>query len=386
MLLEIQADVKGLVELCKDYWQLNDQGSFTHTVREIAEKHSMEAHVVSNLVSKHAYVSFEDICCESCRAPYQLTSRSQYKSRNLYADTLCQTCSEAEHQALINKKLSIIESIKRAVLSDQKDTQQLNLQDKAYLASAIQALGHENLAQLTSLADNPSCTLSPESASDRMILRHLIDQGLSWISGSTPLTSIRIQDDDAFNLDLANCRLEIPFQSSELMILIDEFSIEKYQKELKQSEEFFHLCSEVQLFECLAFLKYTLSEHQLHFSPGDKTQLVMFQCLRYFSVAQTYSFIWRAVKDSAAYYMRGGVGKRQAANSVVGNISKNMEKALANNWDVIPFKRNYRLPQSAISQLLFNTVLGTDDGGFNYKLSDLKLLRNDISTQPLATL
>ena len=49
------------------------------------------------------------------------------------------------------------------------------------------------------------------------------------------------------------------------MILIDEFSIKKYQKELKQSEELFHLCSEVQLFECLAFLKYTLSEHQLHF-------------------------------------------------------------------------------------------------------------------------
>jgi hypothetical protein len=84
--------------------------------------------------------------------------------------------------------------------------------------------------------------------------------------------------------------------------------------------------------------------------------------------------------------MRGGVVKRQAANSVVGNISKNMEKALANRWEVMPFKRNYKLPQSTISQLLFNTVLGTDDGGFHYKLSDLKLLCSDTSTQPLATL
>ncbi|MDP2524316.1 hypothetical protein Q8W30_17260 [Neptunomonas phycophila] len=385
MLLEVKTDVKSLIDVCKDYWQLNDQGSFTYTVREIADKHSMEAHVVSNLVSKHAYVSFEDICCGSCQVPYHLTSRSEYKSRNLYTDTICQTCSDAEKQALINKKLSIIESIKSAVLSDQKDTQQLTLKDIVFLASAIQALGHDNLSQLTSLADNPSCTLSPESASDRMILRHLIDQRLSWISGSTPLTSIRIQDDDVFNLDLANCCLEIPFQSSDLMILIDKFSIEKYQKEFKQSEEFFHVCSEVQLFECLAFLKYTLSEHQLHFSPGDKTQLAMSQCLRYFSIAQTYSLIWRAVKDSAAYYMRGGIGKRQAANSVVGNISRNMEKALANNWDVMPFRRNYKLPQSTISQLLFNTVLGTDDGGFHYKLSDLKSLDSDISTQPLAS-
>ncbi|WP_261844564.1 hypothetical protein [Aliamphritea ceti] len=384
MLLEVKSDVKSLVDLCKDYWQLNDQDSFTYTVKEIAEKHSMEAHVVSNLVSKRAYVSFEDICCQSCRVPYRLTSRSQYKSRNLYADTLCKTCSDAEHQALIYKKLSIIESIKGAVLSDQKDTQQLSLQDKVYLASAIQALGHENLAQLTSLADNSSCRLSPETAYDRMILKHLIDKRISWISDSTPLTSIRIQDNDVLNLDFANCCLEIPFQSSKLMSLIDEFSLDSYQKELKQSDEFFHLCSEVQLFECLAFLKYKLTEHQLHFSPGDKTRLVMSQCLRYFSVAQTYNFIWRAVKDSAAYYMRGGIGKRQAANSVVGNICKNMDRALVNSWEVTPFKRNYKLPQSAISQLLFNTVLRTDDGGFHYKLSDLKSLHCDVSTQPLA--
>ncbi|WP_193076115.1 hypothetical protein [Pseudomonas sp. FME51] len=374
MLLEIRTDVKSLFELCKDYWQLNDQGSFTYTIREIAEKHSMKAHIVSNLVSKHAYVSFENICCESCRVPYQLTSRNQFNSRNLYSDTLCNICSDAEHQSLINNQLSILESIKNAVLSDQKNIQKLSLKEKVYLASAIQALGHENLDQLTSLADNPQCKLSPDIDYDRIILKYLIDNRISWISINTPLRSIVIKDDDNFTLDLFNSRLEIPFQTPELINLLDKFSTEQYQEELKQSDDFFQLCLEVQLFECLAFLKHTLCEHRLHFSPGEKTKLVISQCLRCFSVAQIYNFIWRAVKDSAAYYMRGGIGKLQAANSVVGNISKNMEKALANNWEVAPFKRNYRMPQSAISQLIFNTVLETDDGGFNQKLCDLKLL------------
>ncbi|MCV5689033.1 hypothetical protein OFN32_33000, partial [Escherichia coli] len=84
-----------------------------------------------------------------------------------------------------------------------------------------------------------------------------------------------------------------------------------------------------------------------------------------------YNLIWRAVKDSVAYYMRCSIGKYQAANSVVGNISKNMERALANGWEISPFRRNYKMPQSSISRLLFNTILGTDDGGFDYPLYQL---------------
>jgi len=41
--------------------------------------------------------------------------------------------------------------------------------------------------------------------------------------------------------------------------------------------------------------------------------------------------------------------KLQAENSVIGNISRHMEKALANGWEITPFKRNYKMPQSAIS-------------------------------------
>ena len=88
-------------------------------------------------------------------------------------------------------------------------------------------------------------------------------------------------------------------------------------------------------------------------------------------MAQVYNFIWRATKDAAAYYMRSSISKRQAANSVVGNISRNMERALANGWDVKPFNRNYNLPQSSLSRIIFNVVLGTDDGGFEKTLHEL---------------
>ncbi len=111
--------------------------------------------------------------------------------------------------------------------------------------------------------------------------------------------------------------------------------------------------------------------NQLSFSPGEKTLQTISVCLENFSVAQLYNFIWRAARDTAAYYMRSSISKKQAANSVVRSISRSLEQSLANDWDVKPFSRNYNLPQSSLSRIIFNTLLGTDDGGFNSPLHEL---------------
>ena len=75
--------------------------------------------------------------------------------------------------------------------------------------------------------------------------------------------------------------------------------------------------------------------------------------------------LWSAVKNSAAFYMRtDGIHKKQAANTVVGNIEKNFERAFIQGWEVKAFRRNYHMPQSKISRVLFNVLLHTDDGGF----------------------
>ncbi|HZJ93508.1 MAG TPA: hypothetical protein VFD09_10565 [Thiopseudomonas sp.] len=140
---------------------------------------------------------------------------------------------------------------------------------------------------------------------------------------------------------------------------------------IKHSPEFIELCKEIQLQECLAFLKVKLEEHQFDFSPGEKTQHTLRQCLKKFSVAQTYNFLWRAARDAAAYYMRSYVSKRQAANTVVRSISRSLEQALANDWNVTAFSRNYDLPQSSLSHIVFNVLLGTDDGGFKQPLHEL---------------
>jgi len=83
------------------------------------------------------------------------------------------------------------------------------------------------------------------------------------------------------------------------------------------------------------------------------------------------SFIWRAAKDAAAFYVRNRVSRDHAAKTVVSNIERQIERSISNEWNVAAYQRNFDHPQSVLSRTLFNTVLITDDGGFKRKISSL---------------
>jgi hypothetical protein len=129
-------------------------------------------------------------------------------------------------------------------------------------------------------------------------------------------------------------------------------------------EEAYILWKRIALEECLQYLEMVLEEHKLPFNPGEKTNLMFSHVLEKYSVAQAYNFIWRAAKDAAAFYQRGGVNKQHAANTVVGAIQRQAERALSEGWEVKAYHRDFRCPQSMISQVLFNTSLQIGDIGF----------------------
>ena len=115
-----------------------------------------------------------------------------------------------------------------------------------------------------------------------------------------------------------------------------------------------------------------MSEHGFSFNPGEKTLLVLNNLLEEFSVSQAYNLIWRAAKDAAAFYIREHVSKEHAANTVVGSIQRQFERARAEGWKIKPYGRDRRCPQSMVSQVLFNTALPLGDDGFNKPPKDSK--------------
>ncbi|WP_193085348.1 hypothetical protein [Halomonas sp. 3F2F] len=371
MKLEIITDDEQGARICGEYWMQSDDGEFVFKISEIATANSMKTHEVSKFVEQHAFVWLEDICCGRCRQPYRFGTRSQYQDRRWLRDRVCSACLEAERQSIADEKQELLLKMRQSAKSNVPDLAALDLTSKVYLLATIQALGDEQLATIEPLNDYPACTLSPDSVYDHEVLQHLIDHNLLLISLDTRLEVIELHEDDQLSIDLGACAFNLPFDADQVTALIDEFFDEETAYTVKQSSEFNALCKEAQLNECIGFLKVMLEEHQLYLSPGEKSRQMLSRCLEHFSVAQVYNFIWRAAKDAAAYYMRSSISKRQAANSVVGNISRSMERALANEWEVKPFGRNYNLPQSSLSRVIFNIILGTDDGGFTYRLADV---------------
>ena len=118
---------------------------------------------------------------------------------------------------------------------------------------------------------------------------------------------------------------------------------------------------EIALGECLDYLIYQMNKVGFNFSPGDKTVAVINELLDSFSVSQVYSIIYKGITNATRYYQEGGISKKQAANSVISRCQGFAEKALIEGWDISKYKRIKELPQSSLSQILFNKIYKIGD-------------------------
>ena len=150
------------------------------------------------------------------------------------------------------------------------------------------------------------------------------------------------------------------------------FKIGEWPKPWKDGAKHLGLWKKIALNECFVYLNYSLEQHQMSFTSGDKTTQTFLSLLNDFSVGQMWNFIWRAAKDAAAYYQRGGISKQQAANSIVGSIQRQGERALAEKWEVANYRRIPQIPVSVVTQILFVTALKIGDNWMESSLKDFQ--------------
>lgn len=371
MHLTILTDDEQIAEVCRDYWQLNDQGKFEYKVKAIAKRHGLDQYKLPQIVREASFISISEIACPRCGKEYRFCSRCQLAGKLRFIKQICSQCQAEKEQTIADRKNALLGQIRKASENKKPDLSTLGLKIKLFLLAAAQGLGDENLESIHPLIDSPQCSLSPEHNYDCRILKELFDQHIILPSLGNSPDIIVLNSDNGVRIVLAQCVFNPTYTRDELIILIEKLCEDTARDWTIVKGEFLNLCREIQLSECLAFLRRTIESHRLYFSPGTKTTLTLDKCLDHYSVSQVYNFIWRAGKDAAAYYMRSPASKRRAANSVVGNIARSYERSRANDWEVKSFRRNYNLPQSTLSRIVFNTMLSTDDGGFERPLHEL---------------
>jgi hypothetical protein len=378
--LDFNTEDEALIKLCQQYWEMDEEGRFVHTVVTLAREVNLSSREFGQMVNANCDAYTLDDICESCGGSRIYTSRSDFTQRRRYAEMgrewICEDCKAKERERAATAKREQDEQ-RRALVKEHYEVRQhefdrddLTLRDAVFLITLTRHLAREDFQKILPVESN-EYPLTPSREYDRDLVVHLYKRRLIAVDPDSSIESF------VFNEENVPERF-YPIKVHWLLIANNE-SRDTNIAFIRQVEQMFRdmdwnadwedgvidLWREVALHECLSYLKLALDDHKLPFTPGEKTVQMFQQVLERYSVSQVYSFIWRAAKDAAAFYTRERVPKTHAANTAVGAIQRAAERAHANGWEVKHYGRDRRLPESVLNQVLFNRVLQVGDEGFN---------------------
>ncbi|NVK21216.1 MAG: hypothetical protein HWD86_01745 [Kangiellaceae bacterium] len=374
--LIIDSQDKDIIDICTRYWSHNN-GQFNESVKDILKSYN-NLKGLNSIVEENCTAYSLITSCLTCGDKYIYKNRNDFKKIFNNEDDFiweCDDCIYFQTKQLEETQRNELVSSYKTAIQHPVMIEELTVKEAVVLRSLILHLATEDMEYLEYLDQvDGEISLSPFREYSLELLREMYRSSVISIHPYTSLNRINFTADLNFSFSLSEVPwlINIPegMKMEEFSIaLSNKISSLEYIEE--RPDEVIELCHEISLKECISYLEYLGDEYGFDFKVGPKTLEALNKVLTHFSVAQAYNFIWRACKDAAAYYQRSQVSKRQAANSIVGNIDRAIDQALANNWDVKAYKRRYDAPQSVISQVLFNHLLHTDDGGFNSKLKSL---------------
>jgi len=324
--------------------------------------------MISHRESKSSY-SPPKIFCENC---------SHLKS-NDYCN--CENCKEEREkiQKIQVKQKLEKDNEKRDLLlelflhenSDPINTDTLSLKSKLYVCSLLRACLSEDLSSIYPVSQS-TVKIAPTDKYIMDIISHLIDERVILFSPNTHLDSIIIEGNNITSYYPMSVTFKLNVTEDSYQKSIDNLMYLKGVDYISFEEKIQHW-SDIGASECLEFLYAKLEEYNLpNEYIGDKTISSIEDALNNYSVSQLYNFIWRAVKNSAAFYQKERISKKHAVNTIAGNISRSNEKSIAECWDVKGYGRDYNYPQTIISEVFFNIIIGIGDKGFSSVRSKIK--------------
>lgn len=390
--LEIITENKELASVCELYWEVDSDLNFVHKVAELAELAGVDKAKLTSVIREACHATISDWKCSSCEKPFVFSGRSDFTSNRFILlnsayrqhTFLCSDCEKIRREKEVEEKKQQAEAARKAReaaeievrkkireiydLSRRRPTeiQSLSLTDAIYLISILRGGAYENLTKIMPVSMFEQSLTADDDFSAEIII-HLHDNKLIYVHPDNEPEAFEKDNVSTFYIYKVYYAPPISATSpdepkalvTELFNLVNgEWSEEWCQEALK-------LWKKVALSECKEYLLFVLNEHHFEFSPGEKTTQYLEFALEHFSTAQVFNTIWRAAKDAAAYYQREeGISKRQAANAAIASIQRISERAVAENWEIKPYGRNYKCPQALVSEVLYNFALKLGDEGF----------------------
>lgn len=125
--------------------------------------------------------------------------------------------------------------------------------------------------------------------------------------------------------------------------------------------------------ECVAYFDLCAAERGIPDVRPPRLRDLISNLLIDLSVAQAFRPIWMAARTTADFMVRERPPRSRAGNYMVTCAQSWIDRARSEHWEIKPFRRRFELPQSLVSQVLYDAILGVGDRGFTSPVGDLFL-------------
>lgn len=393
MLIELEYltnDLKNQL-ICQKYWELNQYGVFVYSASDLADNYKINTSELYRIIRESCIVHLSGAICPSCGVTHTCRNRTDFNKLIRKSNILCQRCEKKQQQEE-KQRQEEIERKKRQEIQEKEKIQRQYLIDNfqrliqhpfnfhsitpkylILLLALIRFSADEELLYLQSYSSIHGVSLTPNHDFSMRLLSRLFDENIITPSPHSSLSCFIWEENNSYNRFylttvewLINHNLPILSIQNEIerIIYSDGFLEDNI-------EDIWELCNEIALEECLAYLSSQITQRHFEFSAGEKTKAVLSEVLQEYSVSQVYNFIYTACRYAADEYQKRTISKKHAANLIPGSIQRYAERAKADGWEIKPYRRNFDLPQSELSVLLFDSIFEEADGGFHKTTKEL---------------
>lgn len=372
----VVTDEEPIATACHMYWQTDESGAFVYKLPEIRKITGLTQHKIYVAAMQYTAAFSEETVCMECNQSYEYKDRSDYQNLKEGNNWQCDSCVESIADEEIERKRHTLQQTYTSLSEKGFSPKDMSFETAVKLMALLKHSASEDMAAIRAISENKLDQLSPHPSYTKQILQQLHNEGVIALDPASNMDSITL-DDGSIGYDPFSVMWLVPFNHEYASLSEFYLSLDEQLPKLFSLDGGKDLIKELCMLGCLAYLELTLFDQNLPFQPGEKTRLVLEKGLQHFSVSKMYAAIWFAVQNAASYFKEAQVPRRQAANSVISRIDSYIDRALVEKWDVRTYRRRFDLQQSALSRLVFNSLLGTNDGGFTLSLSELMSLADN---------
>lgn len=344
-------------EMLEKYYKQNEK---TSTLLEYYRIDLKPSQFSKNLPQK----IYDDIVCPYCGefGVQKMYSRSSYlfaeesiKCPNCSHDFSerkcdCKKCKQIE----VDRKNSLI--LKTYNMDDRETVKYelLTLTEKIYLSALLRA-AYDYDKEIFIPYDDVTGKLAPTEMIHE-IFTELIKKKIISVHPNSQLDSFKDCDEFPNIFYTYKVKYYLNITNSTMDIMEDLMNPTLDSLDIQDAKEIVAIWNKIALNECLEYLRYKMSSVGLELNAGEKTYLTFNELLKNYSVSQIMNIIYRSISQATHQIMERKLSKKHGANLVIHNCLSYGEKAVANQWDVMGYRRDFNCKQSILSELFFNRI------------------------------